>query len=159
MLTVTAMSCGGNGGDAVDAPGGDGPVGDAMATDAAGIDAAACAGGGLMTCGGECVDTSWDPQHCGDCSTACSGATSSCAGSLCVAPLSTRWARYFGGADAWNSISGVAVDELGNTYVAGAFSSSINLGGNTLNSAGSSDVVIASFAPNGAHRWSKRIGG
>lgn len=132
---------------------------DAAIVDAdAAIDAAVCAGGGLMMCGGQCVDTTWDPQHCGGCAATCSSAISSCAASACVAPLTTRWERHNGGDDTGNFMQAVAVDVAGNVYVAGSFRRTITLGGAPLTAA-VRDVVVASFAPDGTHRWSKRFGG
>lgn len=116
------------------------------------------AGPSEMVCDGECVDTSSDPDHCGDCTTACSGETSACGAGTCVAPLTTTWVEHFGGDDFGHSVSAVAVDGAGNTYAAGFFEGTIDLGGGALASAGTTDIVIASFAPDGTHRWSKRFG-
>ena len=53
----------------------------------------------------------------------------------------------------------VAVDSSGNVFIVGDFEGSIDLGGGPLVSAGGSDVFVASYGPNGAHRWSMRLGG
>lgn len=159
-ITVVVLGgmagCGGGSQGAVDAPFAvDGALGDGDAT----VDAAVCAGGGLMMCGGQCVDSTWDPQHCGSCTQTCSGTMTSCAASTCVAPLTTRWERHCGGGDTGNVMEGVAVDGAGNVYVAGSFRGTITLGGGPLIAAGTRDIVVASFAPDGTHRWSKRFGG
>ncbi|WP_437732433.1 hypothetical protein [Sorangium sp. So ce1335] len=78
-----------------------------------------------------------------------------CDGFACSAPL---WADLFGDSSI-QSATGAGVDTQGNLYVAGTFSGSINLGGDTLVSIGTADVYVASFDPSGKHRWSKRFGG
>lgn len=157
FAVVVVGACGGSDHKLMDAP----PSIDAAADDAPG-DAAAMtcgmAGPAERTCNGTCVDTSSDPSHCGDCTTACSGATPSCAGSRCVAPLTTVWEHHYGGDDFGYQASAVAVDSAGNTYVTGALIATVDLGGGPLNGAGGPDIVVVSYAPNGAHRWSKRFG-
>ena len=58
-----------------------------------------------------------------------------------------RWARRFGGAsiDEWGF--GVAVDSAGNTAVTGQFAGTATFGGDTLSSAGGSDVFLVQLAP------------
>jgi hypothetical protein len=157
MFAVMVVgACGGSDPKLTDAP----PSIDAAADDAPGdAPAMTCgmAGPAEMTCNGICVDTSSDPRHCGDCTTACSGATS-CAGSRCVAPLTTVWEHHYGGDAFGYHASAVAVDSAGNTYVTGALISTVDLGGGPLNAAGFADIFVVSYAPNGAHRWSKRFG-
>lgn len=51
-----------------------------------------------------------------------------------------------------------AVDALGNAYHAGAFLSSVAVGGVTLTSAGSFDCYLAKFAPDGRLLWLRQFG-
>lgn len=122
--------------------------------DATIADAFECADG-ESTCGGRCVDTGWDPLHCGACDVTCSGDTDSCGAGRCMASGATIWERHYGA----GHVRSVAIDRAGNVYIAGAFRDTIDLGGGPLTSAGGADLVIASFSPRGAHRWSRRIGG
>jgi len=63
------------------------------------------------------------------------------------------WAKAFGSA-ASDHARGVAVDASGNVYIAGHADGTIDFGGSPLTGAG---LFVASFTPDGAHRWSKRI--
>lgn len=54
---------------------------------------------------------------------------------------------------------GLSTDSLGNIYLTGEFAGGINVGSGALVSAGSSDVFIAKFAPNGGPLWSHGYGG
>jgi hypothetical protein len=153
FAVMVVGACGGSDHKLMDAP----PSIDAAADDAAAM-TCGMAGPAEMTCSGTCVDTSSDPRHCGDCTTACSGATPSCAGSRCVAPLTTAWEHHYGGDEFGYHAAAVAVDSAGNTYLTGALISTVDLGGGPLNGAGGPDIVVVSYAPNGAHRWSKRFG-
>ncbi|MGE0403527.1 MAG: SBBP repeat-containing protein [Kofleriaceae bacterium] len=159
VLAVFAMSCGDDAANNADAMIGDDGGGDA-AIDGS-VDAPTCGGAGSaeMLCSGACVDTSSDPDHCGDCMTECTGATPACAAGDCVSPLSTAWVKHYGGAEFGNGISAVATDGAGNVYVTGYFFGTINLGGTDLVSSGIQEIVVASFAPDGTHRWSTRFGG
>lgn len=76
------------------------------------------------------------------------------------------WARSAGGTN--NDYSyGIAIDGLGNAYIAGYFGynpgppsvSTATFGTTTLTSAGRSDVFIAKYAPSGNLLWAKRAGG
>ncbi|MFT3774684.1 MAG: MopE-related protein [Minicystis sp.] len=67
------------------------------------------------------------------------------------------WAKGFGDAQA-QTASAVATDAAGNVFTIGYFAGSMNLGGSTLSSMGSSDVYVAKFSPTGTHLWSKRFG-
>jgi hypothetical protein len=67
------------------------------------------------------------------------------------------WSKRYG--DAQDQVArGVAVDGAGNVVVTGDFKGAVNFGGNTLTSAGSSDVFIVKLGANGAHTWSKGFG-
>jgi hypothetical protein len=75
------------------------------------------------------------------------------------------WSKNFGG-DKADKGNFVAIDGLGNVYIAGIFeSASINFGGNTLQNAGGcngnpcADIFLAKFNSSGNHIWSKRFGG
>src|SRR5262249_5464222 len=52
-----------------------------------------------------------------------------------------------------------AVDGGGNIISVGYFQGTANFGGASLTSAGGFDVVIAKYAADGTHLWSKRFGG
>jgi hypothetical protein len=69
------------------------------------------------------------------------------------------WSKKFGGSgsDAGYSIS---VDNSGNVYVTGYFTSStIDFGGGPLTNAGNGDIFLAKFDSSGNHLWSKKFGG
>ena len=68
------------------------------------------------------------------------------------------WARGFGsaGVEAGN---GVAVDGTGNVIMTGLFRNTVDFGGGPLTTAGSADIVVAKYSPDGVHLWSKAIGG
>lgn len=156
FAVVVVAACGGSDPKLTDAPPGlDAAVDDAPA-DAAAM-TCGMAGPAEMMCNDTCVDTSSDPRHCGDCMTACSGATS-CAAGRCVAPFTTAWEHHYGGDAFGYQASAVAVDSAGNIYVTGVLISTVDLGGGPLTAAGFADIVVVSYAPNGAHRWSKRFG-
>ena len=70
----------------------------------------------------------------------------------------TSWVKSFGDADEQGGAY-VQIDGQGNFIVSGSFRGAIDMGGGVLTSAGDFDIVIAKFAPNGAHLWSKRFGG
>ncbi|MCB9558539.1 MAG: hypothetical protein H6707_20650 [Deltaproteobacteria bacterium] len=60
-----------------------------------------------------------------------------------------------------NSESGAAlgVDSQGNVIIAGVFSSTTDMGGGTLTSAGSDDIFIVKRDSSGKHLWQTRAGG
>jgi hypothetical protein len=68
-----------------------------------------------------------------------------------------RWSHRFGGAKA-DYGRAVAVDRRGVIGLLGEFSQAVDFGGGPLTSAGNRDLVLASFAPDGRHHWSKRFG-
>ncbi len=67
------------------------------------------------------------------------------------------WSKRFGSAAA-DTAHAVHADAAGNIYVAGRFDGTTNLGGGDLASAGSYDIFLAKYSPNGDHLWSKRFG-
>jgi len=69
-----------------------------------------------------------------------------------------RWSARYGGAGS-DVGSGVAADASGDLFVVGNFGGIVNFGGSDLTSAGENDVFVASYAADGAHRWSQRHGG
>jgi hypothetical protein len=76
-LALLAGACGGGGDDGV-------VVSVDAAIDALAIDASSCQG---MVCGGECIDTSLDEEHCGGCTTVCDPGQA-CQASVCACPPS-----------------------------------------------------------------------
>lgn len=69
------------------------------------------------------------------------------------------WSKQFG--ESWGEFTKVrvAIGSTGEVYAAGTFEGTINLGGDDLKSAGSTDVFLAKFASDGSHVFSKRFGG
>ncbi|MBW2731667.1 MAG: SBBP repeat-containing protein [Deltaproteobacteria bacterium] len=70
---------------------------------------------------------------------------------------SHRWSKGLGGTWTDQSIA-IAGDASGNVVIAGSFWTDVDFGGGPLTSAGGSDIFIASYHPDGSHRWSKRFG-
>ncbi|MEZ4394664.1 MAG: hypothetical protein R3A48_26625 [Polyangiales bacterium] len=132
---------------------------------------ASCSGG---TCGftcaaarGDCdgqsangceVDLGSSAAHCGACGRACASGQS-CVASVCTGGSTTGGWGHAWGAAGTDAVNGVAIDAAGNTVVVSMFASSVQVGSQTVSSAGSLDAVVASFAPNGATRWTQRVGG
>lgn len=52
----------------------------------------------------------------------------------------------------------LAVNASGTSVIVGEFTERVDFGGGTLNSAGSWDLFLAQFDPNGGHLWSRRFG-
>ena len=69
------------------------------------------------------------------------------------------WAKTFGDGKG-QSISGVGVDGMGNVYVTGNFTGTIDFGGATLTATGTlfTDIFLAKLGPDGSHIWSQRFG-
>jgi hypothetical protein len=67
------------------------------------------------------------------------------------------WHRTFGAAGEESGMR-VAIDGAGNVVLAAQGTSTIDLGGEPLVSAGSYDLFIGRFAPDGAHLWSAVFG-
>jgi len=72
---------------------------------------------------------------------------------------SLLWARGMGGTSD-DAPASVAVAPNGDVVVTGRFGGNVSFGGQTLQSSGTSDIVLAKYAAgDGAHVWSKRFGG
>jgi hypothetical protein len=70
---------------------------------------------------------------------------------------SWRWDRTFGEASD-DAGAGVAMDGDGNAVVTGRFRGAVDLGGGVRTSAGDSDVLVASYGPDGSWRWDRTFG-
>lgn len=68
-----------------------------------------------------------------------------------------RWSRHYGDANR-QAVYAMAVDNAGNVLVAGEFFGTVNFGGSDLTTSQVS-IFLASFAPDGSHRWSKQFDG
>lgn len=69
-----------------------------------------------------------------------------------------RWSRAFGSAGE-DKVFTLTTDDDGNVYVAGRAGGPIDFGGGVLTfGGGASDIFIASYDPDGAHRWSRMYG-
>lgn len=69
-------------------------------------------------------------------------------------------ARYGGpGADRSARVVGIAVAPGGDLVMAGTFEGTADLGGGAVTAAGSSDVWVARYRPDGTRIWSTRFGG
>lgn len=76
-----------------------------------------------------------------------------------VTSNSSEWARNLGGNSA-DSGKSVAIDSNQNIVITGTFTSTADIGGTSLTTAGSSDIFIAKFNSAGQSLWpAKRIGG
>lgn len=69
-----------------------------------------------------------------------------------------RWSLGFGGTGA-PGVESIAVDSAGNVFFAGSLSGATNFGGEVLESAGQTDIFVASLDAAGNHRFSRRFGG
>ncbi len=73
------------------------------------------------------------------------------------------WCKNTGNSGSFVAGRSVALDGAGNVYVTGFFNGPADFdpgaGTNTLSPAGSWDVFVASYAPNGDHVWAERMGG
>lgn len=68
------------------------------------------------------------------------------------------WSRRFGDEAPYQSATSVAVDGEGDLVVGGAFDGTIDLGGESLDSAGNTDGFGARLDTSGGHLWSLRFG-
>jgi hypothetical protein len=68
------------------------------------------------------------------------------------------WAKRYGGTD-YDQPHGLAVDRSGNLLVTGSFGTTIDLGGGSLSSVGSSDGFVAKYSGvDGSYIWAKAFG-
>jgi hypothetical protein len=67
------------------------------------------------------------------------------------------WSKRAGDASGQGG-QGIATDAAGNVYFIGAFQGTFDFGGGALTSAGSNDVFVVKFDPNGAVIWTKKFG-
>ncbi|MGK3960038.1 SBBP repeat-containing protein [Sorangium sp. So ce118] len=109
------------------------------------------AGDALIT--GHCVNTvNFDGGliHCG------------VSGDIFLAKLTSTgipvWSKRMGGT-AQDLGYSIAVDSTRKVLVAGSFQWTADLGDGPVTAAGLMDIVVAQFDPDGAHLWSKHIGG
>ena len=68
-----------------------------------------------------------------------------------------RWVRAFGGT-ADDFARAVAIDLAGNIVVTGDFGGTADFGTGPLTALGEADIFVASYAPDGTPRWSRRYG-
>lgn len=69
------------------------------------------------------------------------------------------WSKRFGGPGDQSGVA-VAVDPSGNVVLIGtAAGTLVDAGGGVLPVAGATDILIAKYAPDGAHLWSRTLGG
>jgi len=73
------------------------------------------------------------------------------------ADLAHNWSQGRGGTSTDNLLA-VAVDGLGNTYITGNFTGSVDFGGGNLANAGAYDIFLAKYDINGNHLWSQSFG-
>jgi len=70
----------------------------------------------------------------------------------------SEWFRRLPGADSSGAqLSAMAADD--SIALTGGFEGTVDVGGGPLTAVGSDDVLVASFDPDGSHRWSERFGG
>lgn len=69
-----------------------------------------------------------------------------------------QWTQVLGGSGV-DGCLGNLVDAAGNLHVSGLFNGTATLAGTTLSSAGGSDILLASFTPQGTLRWTQQAGG
>jgi hypothetical protein len=69
-----------------------------------------------------------------------------------------QWGRRFGGTGT-DKANGVAIDSNNNIVVAGTFANTVDFGGVSLTSAGSSDIFVTKYDPNGNLLLAKAFGG
>src|SRR5262249_22330432 len=73
---------------------------------------------------------------------------------------SFKWTAQIGGAGAVTSVNSVAVDRAGDVYATGSFTSTVNVSGASLSSAGANDAFLVKYSgANGGRIWSLQVGG
>ncbi len=70
---------------------------------------------------------------------------------------SILWAKHYGGLGD-DYARGVGTDSLGNIYVSGVFSNSVNFDGNTLIANGNTDIFLLKLSPSGNFLWIRQFG-
>ncbi len=68
------------------------------------------------------------------------------------------WSKRLGSTSN-DECEGLALDNAGNIVITGYFSGSVDFGGGPIMSAGNQDIFLAKYDANGAHVWSRRVGG
>jgi hypothetical protein len=68
------------------------------------------------------------------------------------------WSHTFSGTE-HQFPRGLAVDSSDSIVISGVFAGTSNFGGSNLTSAGGGDAFLARYDADGAHQWSKRLGG
>jgi hypothetical protein len=79
-------------------------------------------------------------------------------GGVSSGPPSHGWTRAFGDG-AHQQAGAIAIDSMDRLYVTGALEGTADFGGGPLTATGLTDLFVASFEADGAHRWSVRFGG
>ncbi len=69
-----------------------------------------------------------------------------------------QWVKVFGATDYDESPPHVAVDSVGNVYLAGGFGSTATFGTKSITSDGESDIYVAKISPSGDVVWVKSAG-
>jgi hypothetical protein len=69
------------------------------------------------------------------------------------------WIEQAGNANSSADGNGITTDPLGNIYVTGFFTGTMNFGSQSLTSSGGIDIFIAKYASDGTFQWAKRGGG
>ena len=114
--------------------------------------------GGMATCAadgksfGACVgQTLPAPENCATpVDDDCDGAAPACTGNFLVG-------KGFGDASLQQGMA-IATDAMGNVFVTGNYSGTIDFGAGVLTSAGGSDIFVAKFSPMGTLAWAKSYG-
>jgi hypothetical protein len=70
-----------------------------------------------------------------------------------------QWVKAAGDCCDTTQANSIAVDELGNAYIAGSFVTKAKFSGTTLTSNGLTDIFIAKYNSSGSFQWVKRVGG
>lgn len=131
-----------------------------------GCSAGACTVTGCSTGWGSCdgayangceTDTTASRVHCGGCDVSCA-TTEACFDSSCDEVPRHLWSAGHGGTSSEEPVD-VVIDAAGNVIVVAFFNGTANFGGSDLVSAGSTDIAISKYGPDGAHLWSQRRGG
>ena len=68
------------------------------------------------------------------------------------------WGSVYGSIG-WDDAYALALDDADNIYIAGTLHGTVDYGGGALTSSAQPDALIASFTPEGTHRWSRAFGG